>query len=208
MTKNMALRYPPSAFLLLVYSDAALELVPGEEFSGAFGRSARDIAMPHDILVRDTVEIFERRYKKDERIKHLVGKPGFTIVTHYTYPDRFLVPITLLGMRSVHLFEPAGPHFDLSHSFSARPIIDQKMIPHPIIPAPVEMQFVDIESIPLIRRGMMDHDIRPTRGDVKGDVRPRTARVRDQKFLPLFNLARVLDMVNSHDRRHIDAVDT
>ena len=94
--------------------DAAFEFVPGEEFSGTFGRGTRHIAMAYDVLVGNAVKALERDHEEGQRIEHLVRKPGLAIIADHRNTDRFLVPISLFGMSPVHLLHPAGPDFDLT----------------------------------------------------------------------------------------------
>ncbi len=189
-------------------SDAALEFVPGEEFSGALGRGARNIAMPHNILVGNTVKTLQGDYKKNQLIVHFIGKSGFAVITDHRDPDRLFIPISLLGMSAIHLLHPAGPDLDLATRFTARSVIDQKIISHSVLPPTLVMETVNTESTALIGRGVVDHNVRPSRGWEKRNVGPGATRVRDQKLHPFCELRLARQMIRAHDRRHVHAVDT
>lgn len=169
-------------------SNAAFELVPGKEFSGAFGGRSRNIAVSYDIPVGNAVEPFESDHEKNERIVHFIGKTRFAVITHDRDPDRFSVPIPLLGMSAVHLLHPARADLDLTVRFSTRAVIDQKIVPHPVLPTTFLMKTINAIGASLIGRGMMNNNVGPSRGRKKRDIRPRTPRIRDQKFHPLLEL--------------------
>ena len=162
--------------------------------------------MAYNILVRNTVKILESDHEEDQRIEHLIGKTGLAVVPHHTNANRFLVPVTLFGMSAIHLFFPSGPNLDLAHRFSARPVVDQKIVAHAVVPTPVKMQPVNVESTPLVRRRVVNHDMRPARRRIKWYIGPRAPRVRDQKLHPLLDLSGIRKFIDAHDGRAVHAI--
>ena len=163
--------------------------------------------MAHDILVGNSVKTLERNHEESQRIEHLVRKSGLALIADHRDADRFFVPVSLLDMSTVHLLHPPRPNLDLTARFSARTVIDQKIVSHSVVPTALMMKAIDAIGAPLIGRCMVDHNMCPARCRKKRDVRPRPARVRDQKLHSLLELRLARQIIDAHDRRHINAVD-
>lgn len=105
-------------------SQAVFKFTPWEQFSGAFGFCARDIAMTEHVLIRDTIILLKCFNEENEGLQLGLSHKMLTKIAHDADTDPVFIHVGGFGVRPFNLLDPAWADLDLSVRFAFSAIID------------------------------------------------------------------------------------